>query len=115
MMSFLNRCGSVIGSRYMRRFLKCPSANFDEITQRQEALLFFCNANNDEFVKALLSSIKKIKNFNRIMKRMNNNGLTVGDWQGLFRTLNGLVQIAQIEENCKSRIPILEDIKKVVT
>ena len=115
MLNILNRCGSVVGSRFMRRMLRCPSANLEVIIYRQQAIAFFTSAGNVEFVQALSASIKQIKNFHRLMSKLVGNTMSVSDWQALYRTLSGLVQLAQLGENCRLEVPILKDIMYKVT
>ena len=46
----LNRCGSVVGSRFMRRMLKRPSARLEVSIYRQQAISFFTSTGNEEFI-----------------------------------------------------------------
>ena len=114
MFNILNRCGSVVGSRFMRRMLRCPSANLEVIIHRQQAIAFFTSSGNLEFVQALIASIRQIKNFHRIVNKLVSNTMMVTDWQALYRTLSGLVQIAQLSQNCKMDVPILNTVNSKV-
>ena len=46
----LSRCGSVVGSRFMRRMLKRPSARLEVSIYRQQAISFFTSTGNEEFI-----------------------------------------------------------------
>jgi len=49
------------------------------------------------------------------MNKLVGNTMTVSDWQAMYRTLSGLVQLAQLGENCKVEVPILREVMHKVT
>jgi DNA mismatch repair ATPase MutS len=66
------------------------------ITNRQKALAFFARAQHAEYVQHLAATVRHVKNFHRLMRRLGYNQMSVTDWQSLGRTLSGLVQLAQL-------------------
>ena len=83
--NILNRCSSVVGSRCLRQMLRCPLSNLEVIERRQEDIAFFSSNSNAEFCQSLSASLKKIKNFPRLMKKLSGNSITVMtglDWAG---------------------------------
>ena len=108
--TLLNKCSSVVGSRFLRQMLRCPSGEKEVIERRQHDLEFFCNPAHSSFTQALCESVKKIKNFQRLMKKLSSNTMTINDWQAIVRTLNGIVEIAVHSENCKEEVYVLQNI-----
>ena len=113
--NILNRCSSVVGSRCLRQMLRCPLANLEVIGRRQQDLTFFSNHSNDEFCQSLCASVKKIKNFPRLMKKLSGNSITLNDWVGLARTLNGVVEVAMMASSCTASVSVLHNILCHVT
>ena len=108
--TLLNKCSSVVGTRFLRQMLRCPSGEKEVIERRQHDVEFFCNPAHTSFTQALCASVKKVKNFQRLMKKLSSNSMTVSDWQGLSRTLNGIVEIAIHSDNCKEEVYVLQNI-----
>ena len=104
MFTLLNKCSSVVGSRFLRQMLRCPSGEKEVIERRQHDLDFFCNPAHISFTQALCASVKKIKNFPRLLKKLSSNSqLTTSDWKAIAGTLDGIVQIGVHAKNCKDR------------
>ena len=110
MFTLLNKCSSVVGSRFLRQMLRCPSGEKEVIERRQHDLEFFCNPAHTSFTQALCASVKKIKNFQRLMKKILSNTMSISDWRAIARTLNGIVEIAVHAENCKEEVHVLQNI-----
>ena len=109
--TLLNKCSSVVGSRFLRQMLRCPSGEKEVIERRQHDLEFFCNPAHISFTQALCASVKKIKNFPRLMKKLSSNSqLTTSDWKAIAETLKGIVEIALHAENCKEEVFFLQNI-----
>ena len=113
--TLLNKCSSVVGSRFLRQMLRCPSGEKEVIERRQHDLEFFCNTAHSSFTQALCESVKKIKNFQRLMKKLSSNTMTKSDWLAIARTLNGIVEIAIHSENCKEEVYVLQNILRYVS
>ena len=113
--TLLNRCSSVGGSRFLRHMLRCPSGEKQVIERRQHDLEFFCNTAHNAFSQALCASVKKVKNFQRLIKKISSNSMTVSDWQGIASTLNGIVEIAIHADSCKKEVYVLWNISVSVS
>ena len=108
--NILNRCSSVVGSRCLRQMLRCPLSNVEVIERRQEDIAFFSSNSNAEFCKSLSASLKKIKNFPRLIKKLSGNSITVNDWVGLGRTLNGIAEVGMMANSCTASVSVLHNI-----
>ena len=106
----LNRCSSVVGSRFLRQMLRCPCGIIDIIKRRQHDIAFFCDRSNTTLCDGLAVSIKKVKNFQRLMKKLISNCMTLSDWHGVHRTIVGLVEIAQYAQNCNAEVYVMRNI-----
>lgn len=114
MFSYLNRCFTALGSRYLHRMLRCPSADIKVLLNRQEAIAFLNSAKNQEFVASLIKALKSTKNFHRLMKRLDSNHMSMMDWQTLYKSLGGMIAISQLVKNHREQVPIFQDICTVI-
>ena len=87
-----NSRGRILTNRKSLTRLCCAEI----ITNRQKALAFFARAQHAEYVQHLAATVRHVKNFHRLMRRLGYNQMSVTDWQSLGRTLSGLVQLAQL-------------------
>ena len=112
MFTILNRCNCVVGSRFLKRLLKSPSADLEIIEERQHDVQFFTRHAHSEFVITLGRSIKKIKNFHRLVKKFYYSNITVSDWVGVFRTLTGIIEIFHLADNCPAEVHLLRAVQE---
>lgn len=112
--SYLNRCYTVLGSRYLQRLLRCPSSNLQVLLNRQQAVAFFTAAKNHEFVRSLIKGLKATKNFPRLLRRLDSNHMSVVDWTALYRSLGGMLTVSHLAGKHKDEVPIFRELNAVV-
>ena len=115
MYTILNRCNSVVGSRFLKRFLKAPFGDLAIIEERQNDVEFFTRAAHSQFVINLCRSIKKIKNFHRLIKNLYYSQISVADWLGVYRTLTGITEIAELADHCPGDVLLLKAVRVQIT
>ena len=115
MFTILNRCNSVVGSRFLKRFLKAPFGDLNIIEERQNDVEFFTRAAHSQFVINLCRSIKKIKNFHRLIKNLYYSQISVADWLGVFRTLTGITEISNLADHCPGDVLLLKAVRVQIT
>jgi len=115
LLSLLSRCSSVVGTRHLRSLLRCPSTSLAVLKSRHRAIAFFSAAQNVEVVKALISGLKQVKNFHRIMKKLSGSKASIADWRSLQRTLAGIWQLIEVAPHCRGKVAQLEELKKEAT
>ena len=105
-----NKCSSVVGANFLKSMMRCPSADKGVIERRQSDVSFFFRNANSDFCLRLAASLKRIKNFSRLSKKLANNTMTISDWQGLSRTLNGLVEVLILAKGCNHEVHALNNV-----
>ena len=91
--------------------LRCPSGSLEIIQRRHEDLSFFCNNSRTELCLQLSSSIKKIKNYHRLMRKLAANTMNVNDWVAVSRTLHGIVEVSYLAQGCRFEdVTVLQNI-----
>jgi DNA mismatch repair protein MSH5 len=105
-----NRTRSKLGSQLLRLWFFRPLKNMEALKERQSAVAFFTQQNNDELMKTLGDCLKSIKNLPRILTRMNTSQATMADWQALYRTVYNAVYIGEV---CRTLSQTISIFKKV--
>ena len=113
LLSLLSRCSSVVGTRHLRRLLRCPSTCPEELAARHRALVFLTAPQSTEVVKALVAALKMVKNFHRIMVKLSGSLATSSDWRSLQRTLAGLARLVEVAPHCDNQVTDLTDLLAV--
>lgn len=78
-------------------------------------MTFFCNNSNSELCLQLVTSIRKIKNYHRLMRKLSANCMSPNDWQAVARTLNGIVEVTLLSQRCRAHVSVLDNIVCAVT
>ena len=63
----------------------------------------------------LAVSLKHVKNFHRIMKKLAGNTASVSDWRSLHRTLAGLTELAELVPHCRGEVATLAQLHTEVS
>jgi DNA mismatch repair protein MutS len=98
-----------MGSRMLKKWLLEPLLDINRINRRQEMVKFFFE--NNSLRENLRTELKKVKDIERIVNRINCNANSVRDIVFLKKVLELIPNIKQIISDTKAEVLINEDIK----
>ncbi|XP_029639779.1 mutS protein homolog 5-like isoform X1 [Octopus sinensis] len=106
----LNRCKSQLGSKLLRRWFLSPTKNVEILQQRHSAIAYFINKCQSDIVRSLEGCLLHIRSISRILSRMKQAQVSIGDWQRLYKTVYHAIYLADI---CKAQDQQISVFKKI--
>lgn len=103
----LNRCKSVLGSKFLHYMCRCPPKDLEIILERQETVGYLAHPNQSEFCSFLRKSLKHVKNVPAILRKLFGAQSTAKDWKNLKMTAQSLIKICEACQKCASNIRYL--------
>ncbi|GAB1600156.1 mutS protein homolog 5 [Argonauta hians] len=106
----LNRCKSQLGSKLLRRWFLSPTKNVEILQQRHCAVGYFVSKCQADIVRNLEGCLLQIRSISRILSRMRQAQVSMGDWQTLYKTVYHAIYLADI---CKTQDQQITIFKKI--
>lgn len=110
--SVLNRCKSVLGSKYLRHMCRCPTRNLNLIQNRQEVISFLASPGQGELVKALQGCLTLVKNVPKLLKSLVSTQASVKTWKSLKNSLQGGLMLIEICGQVPNPVNIFRKIRE---
>ncbi|XP_059098845.1 mutS protein homolog 5-like [Tigriopus californicus] len=108
--SVLNRCKSVLGSKYLRHMCRCPTRNLNLIQNRQEVISFLASPGQGELVKALQGCLTLVKNVPKLLKGLVSTQASVKTWKSLKKSLQGGLMLIEVCGQVRNPVNIFRKI-----
>lgn len=101
--ALLNNCRTAMGKRLLRSWLLLPIQDSDMLLERQKAVQFFVNPENEHAASSLSDFLKKVKDLPGIVGRMQRYRETPTDWMSLFKVHIPLIHASTLLTNTRAR------------
>ena len=105
--ALLNNCKTAMGKRLLRSWLLLPIQDSDMLLERQKAVQFFVNPENEHAASSLSDFLKKVKDLPGIVGRMQRYRETPTDWMSLFKVHIPLIPCSHSTDEYQSTVHTL--------
>ncbi|CAH1736802.1 unnamed protein product [Aphis gossypii] len=112
--SLLNRCNSVMGSKFLKNILAQPTKNLDIIKYRHEFIEFCINPSNESVILSLTNCIKHCRCMSSTVVKMNGGNASMYQWRLLYQTAINAITIGEICERYSEQITFFTKIKETL-